>query len=91
MPLGCRVGRYAACRAGTPEVIAAAAGGRRDIEALHHVREVTMGEEPSGSVPEHPPRSSPPAGDTAVAVPGLAGFTGAAPAGGGPRVTPPGR
>jgi len=85
------MGRYAAYRAGTPEVIAAAARGRRDIQAPHHVREVTMREQPGGSVPEHPPRSSPPPGDTAVAVPGLAGFAGAAPAGGGPRVTPPGR
>ena len=77
-------------RGGTPEVITAAARGHWDIEALHHVRDVTMREDAQRLRAGTSAQVMATLRNTAVAVLRLAGFTGTAPADAGPHATPSG-
>ncbi len=62
-------------RGGTPEVIATAARGHWDIEALHHVRDVTMREDAQHLRSGTAPQVMAAVRSTAVAALRLAGFT----------------
>jgi hypothetical protein len=64
---------------GTPEVIAAAARGHWDIEALHHVRDVTLNEDAQRLRAGTSAQVMAAVRNTAVAILRLAGFTSAAP------------
>jgi predicted transposase YbfD/YdcC len=64
---------------GTPEVIAAAARGHWDIEALHHVRDVTMNEDAQRLRAGTSAQVMAAVRNTAVAILRLAAFTSAAP------------
>ena len=66
-------------RGGTPEVIAAAARGHWDIEALHHVRDTTMREDAQRLRAGSSAQVMAAIRNTAVAVLRLAGFTATAP------------
>jgi predicted transposase YbfD/YdcC len=66
-------------RGGTPEVIAAAARGHWDIEALHQVRDTTMNEDAQRLGAGSSAQVIAAVRNTAVAALRLAGFTGTAP------------
>jgi hypothetical protein len=66
-------------RGGTPEVIAAAARGHRDIEALHHVRDTTMNEDAQRLRAGSSAQVIAAVRNTAVAALRLAGFTSTVP------------
>ena len=66
-------------RGGTPEVIAAAARGHWDIEALHHIRDVTMSEDAQRLRAGASAQVMAAVRNTAIAVLRLAGFTSTAP------------
>ena len=66
-------------RGGTPEVIAAAARGHWDIEALHYVRDVTMNEDAQRLRAGSSAQVMAAVRNTAIAVLRLAGFTSTAP------------
>jgi predicted transposase YbfD/YdcC len=66
-------------RGGTPEAIATAARGHWDIEALHHVRDVTMNEDAQRLRAGSSAQVMAAVRNTAVAVLRLAGFTSTAP------------
>jgi predicted transposase YbfD/YdcC len=66
-------------RGGTPEIIAAAARGHWDIEALHHVRDTTMREDAQRLRSGSSAQVMAALRNAAVATLRLAGFTGAAP------------
>ena len=66
-------------RGGTPEVIAAAARGHWDIEALHHIRDVTMSEDAQRLHAGASAQVMATVRNTAIAVLRLAGFTSTAP------------
>jgi predicted transposase YbfD/YdcC len=66
-------------RGGTPEIIAAAARGHRDIEALHHVRDTTMNEAAQRLRAGSSAQVIAAVRNTAVAALRLAGFTSTAP------------
>ena len=66
-------------RGGTPEIIAAAARGHRDIEALHHVRDTTMNEAAQRLRAGSSAQVIAAVRNTAVAALRLAGFTSTGP------------
>ena len=68
----------AAARGGTPEALAIAVRGHWDVEALHHVRDVTMKEDASRLRSGTSPQVTAAIRNTVIAALRLAGFTGTA-------------